>query len=205
MNWNLEDFISQQEKNEKLKAEIVLEKIKIRQQRKNDKIKKIEELNYEKDLIVDDIINIVKKELNCSKYNLFTGFFSDTFHNIWRYFHYKEEIKKREIEQIETVFNYVTSQIKEKILLNDENFELTKVVDSCYGRHYVFEYSYKNHNFYVYIPMFDKANDENYAELLEGYKIYYKKSEYHDEIIAYGLDYDEVAKELKEFIQNLGE
>lgn len=136
---------------------------------------------------------------------MFAGFFSDTFHNIWRYFHYKEEIKKQELEQIETVFNYVTSQIKEKILLNDENFELTKIVDSCYGRHYVFEYSYKNHNFSVYIPMFGKANDENYAELLEGYKIYHEKSKYYNEIIAYGLDYDEVAKDLKEFIQNLGE
>lgn len=48
MNWNLEDFVLQQEKDEKLKAEIVLEKIKIRQQRKMIKSNKLKNLIMKK-------------------------------------------------------------------------------------------------------------------------------------------------------------
>ena len=195
----LDEFVLQQQHKEKLKAQNIVSEIQIRQKRKNDKIKLIEELNYEKDLITNDIVGIIQRDLSCSQYNLFRGFNPDVFRKVWQYYHYKDTLTNKEKEEFKSSYEYIVSVIKEKILLNNNDFELTKIIDSCFERHYVFEYLYKNQQIQVYIPMFLHTDNENYLEMLEGYKVYHNVDKYRYDCIICGLDYDEVASKLKEW------
>ena len=196
----LDEFILQQEYEEKLKAQNILSQIQIRQERKNNKLKLIEELNYEKDLITNDIVGIIQRDLDCSQYNLFKGFGADVFWKVWKFSCYQDTLTKKDKEEFKFLYEYILSVIKEKILLNNNDFELTKITDSCFARHYVFEYLYKNQQIHIYIPMFSHTDSDNYPEMLEGYKIYHVQK-YHYNTIAYGLDYDKVANDLKEWIE----
>lgn len=195
----LDEFILQQEYEEKLKAQNIVSQIQIRQKRKNDKLKLIEELNYEKDLITNDIVGIIQRDLGCSQYNLFKGFDADVFWKVWKYFWHKDDLKKKEKEEFESLYSYILSVIKEKILLNNNDFVLTKIIESC-SMHYVFEYLYKNQTIAVYIPMFSHTDSENYFEMLEGYRVFLGEK-YHYKCIVSGLDYDKVANDLKEWIE----
>ena len=103
--WNmLEDW----DKHEFNKADFVVSEINKRLEREANKQKQIEELAYEKSLITNDLINIIKQDLHYSKFNLFYGLKSEIFSKTWNYFWHKKDLpfygKLTEIILINTVY-----------------------------------------------------------------------------------------------------
>ena len=182
-----------------LKAKILKQQIEKRSNLVAEKESLIEKINYEKRLIVNDIINTFKNEMQSSEFNLIWGIDETSYYTVWLYHQ-----NKNDEEKTKQLFKWITDVIKEKILLNNKHFKLTEIIMTGYNRQsYRFEYKYKKHKFGVEIPMFNTTNNENYKEMLLGYKIYHYTSEYTLELIISNLDYNQLANEFKQYIDSL--
>lgn len=187
------------------KAKYVLDEIKLRQERKNKKDKLIEELNYEKDLITHDIINIIRSDLAYTQYNLFVGYNQEMFSKTWRYINFKKDkndIDKEVKKDYKKSFDFVTHIIEENILLGNKDFKLKEIYDYSFSQAYEFIYEYKNHKFSISIPMFANTNEKNYLQMLYGYRISHYDSKHSSRQIIYGLDYTKVANEFKQWLED---
>ena len=187
-----------------LKAKLLEKSIKQRTDLIREKNQLITNLNYEKDLITDDIVNIIKQQLVDSEFNLIFGFSSDYFHTVWLYNQDKEFVKDK--DKAKQLFKWITEAIKEKILFNDKQFKLIDITIYGYDRHaYSFQYKYKNHKFDIKIPMFNTVDRKNYKEMLLGYQIYYYTSDNCSKLIANNLDYRQLANDFKQYLESLEE
>lgn len=186
------------------KAKYVLDEIKLRQERKNQKDKLIEELTYEKDLITHDIINIIKSDLAYTQYNLFAGHNQEMFSKTWKYINFKksENIDKETKKDYKKSFDFVTNIIMENILLGNKDFKLKEIYDCNFSQAYNFIYEYKNNKFSINIPMFANTNEKNYLQMLYGYCISHYDSKHSSRQIIYGLDYTKVANDFKQWLKD---
>ena len=185
------------------KAKYVLDEIKLRLERKNQKDKLIEELNYEKDLITQNIISIIRNDLAYTKYNLFAGYNREMFSKAWRYINFKkdkDDIDKETKKDFKKSFDFVANTIMENILLNNKDFKLKEIYDYNFSQGYEFIYEYKNHKFSINIPMFSNTDEKNYSQMLSGYKISHFESKYTSMQIICGLDYTKVANDFKQWL-----
>jgi hypothetical protein len=201
---NFEKFISEQEAKRQIETKKLLDKINYRQDLINEKDKIIKNINYEKELITNDIVELVRN-LTSSEISLIWGASSVYYDDAWRYFHYKDEIKDEEKnKKMKNTYNLVLMQIKSKILLEDKNFKLQNIYFYGYDKMcYSFVYKYKKHVFELKIPMFDIANKETYIDMMLGYQILIQTSEHCWSTIICDSNPDVVANKLKEYIKEL--
>lgn len=200
----LEKFAIEQEAKRQIETKKLLDKINYRQGLINEKDKKIENLNYEKELITDDIISIIKS-FTSSEMSLIWGVSNLYYDDTWRYFHYKDEIEDEEKKKkIKNTYDLVLMQLKSKILLENKKFKLQNIYFYGYEkRFYSFVYEYKKYIFEIRIPMYDLANKETYKDMLLGYQVLIKTGEYSWSIIISDLHPNVVANKLKEYIEKL--
>lgn len=184
-------------------------KVKVLEQQTKKRLNLIEEKNntiknleYEKDLITEDLIRIIKEEMN-QELNLIWGKDSySAYHTVWVYNQNKNNVKDQ--EKAKQLFKQITNTIREKILLGNKDFKLIEIIMKGYnGESYEFMYKYKKHKFGIKIPMFNTVNKENYNDMLLGYKIYYYKSEHCCTNIMFNLNYNQLANDFKQYIESL--
>lgn len=206
MNMN---YIKNLEEERLLKAKLLLNKINHKQDLINKKNEQIENLNYEKDLITEDIVHTIKNSLQDSEFNLIWGA-SSVYRDAWRYGYNKDYPDANIFKDDETkdkakkAYKWVTDSIKEKILLNNKKFKLKSI--SVYGydnQGYSFYYTYGKQAFEIYIPMFNTTNKDNYKEMLLGYRILIKTSDNCWKCILYNIDYHQLANNFKEYLEKL--
>lgn len=198
----LDKFIQEQEAKRQIETKNMLDKINYRQGLINEKDKIINNINYEKELITNDIVRIVKG-LNSSELSLIWGADSRTYHDAWLY-QTKDVVNNENIDRLKNSHKLVLEQINDKILLNNKKFKLKEVVMYGYdGRGYSFYYKYKKHTFEIYVPMFEKATKETYKDAMLGYKVLVETSEQIWSTIICDLNYSVVAQKLKEYVENL--
>ena len=196
------------EAREKAKDQYVLDELTKRREKLKAKEESIENLQYERNLVLNDILTVIREDLNQSGYNMFRYLNEgDLFWEAWRYGnHHKDkdfepyqdkEVKKKEKQS----FEFVTHQIEHMLLKDNPDFKFdNEVIDSDFSLYYEFTYKYKNQKIYVCIPNFKCATDRNYLSLLNGYVIRYRESEYCTGWITSDLDYHNIYEKLMAWI-----
>ena len=203
----LDAYFENQEKKEKQE---LLDKIKKVQDRLNNKDKAIEELQYERNLIFDNLCSIISNDLKNSVFNIFRGFTSDICWKAWRWCSYKDKIDKSfdngkitkdEYEQYKACFDTTISRVSDYFFgkLKDEAVFKKIIKNWTVGYDYI--YTYKGQEISIFIPIFH-ADIKDYCYALDGYRAGYKESEYVRGYITSSLDYKEVAEKVQDWLIN---
>lgn len=189
------------------KAQYVLDEIKKRQEFLKAKRDQIDQLNYEANLITGNICNVIRDDLwGTSKFNMFYGINDEAFWKAWRYFNhhkdkdfedYKDPKTKKEEKQS---LDFIDGMIRHYIFTDKDEAKLVECLSYCYGMGYDFTYSYKGETIQVYIPLFQKTTGDNYLDMLHGYRLNFKESEYSWGWIAGGLEYMTLKDKLDEWL-----
>ncbi len=187
---------------DQLKSNYIVNEIKKRQEKLAAKEEMIANLQYEKDLILNDIIEVIKQDLAISGHYILRGFNAETMlEKAWRYCCHKNEPEYYQTEEAreedKNCYNYILITINRSILLDKKEFKFNdKIINYNYGTSYEFEYIIRGHKIFINIPNYSNANVKNYLDLLEGYIVRYEESENVYGIITNNLDYQELAKDL---------
>ena len=188
------------EERAKLIAEQTIKDIEYKQTKLKNKQDLINDLQYEVRLITDDIINDIKTYVYRSDYNLFQMITPNMFWECWRY-KGSNNLKDEDKEKYKKSYKFITNRIKDDILKNNKEFELTSIIDYNYSTFYTFEYKYKNIKLRIDIPMYPNARENNYQELLRGYSLYLCTSNTSCELIYHNLNYEKVADFLENYVK----
>lgn len=170
-HWFVEgcDPIEEAQRKAETRANYVFNTIKTRLDKANKKQEQINDLTYEKELIIGNVIDCIKEDLNESAYNLFRYCNSHVLREAWFYFNHQHDDEsvfcisqsgKSLKKEYEGAFNFVTAVINKNILFEDPDFVLTGVTDFNFSSSYEFEYSYKDKKLRIGIPAFPNANDK---------------------------------------------
>ena len=106
-----------------LKNKFILDEIKRRQDMVKDKESSIKQLQYENNLILEDICNVIKDDMfKSQKYNVLAYFKMEIFYDIFRYFNnqesFEEEQSSKYVEQTKSpMLLYGTDDIGEQDLI----------------------------------------------------------------------------------------
>lgn len=203
MNKEILDKLSKQLETERqIQTAHNFREINYRQNLIDEKDELIKKLNFEKTLVINNLIKLIQ-DLNSSEVSLIWGANTQYFHDAWRYFHSKKEIKDEEKKKkMKQSYDYVIARINSVILLDNKDFKLKKIIAYGYdSSQFSFEYEYKEQTFEITIPMFDNTTSENYKEMLSGYKVFVPTSENFWTLIIKDLDPNVVAQKLKEYIE----
>ena len=210
MGLDFGDYNAYFENQEKKEKQELLDKIKKVQDRLNNKDKAIEELQYERNLIFDNLCSIISNDLKNSAFNIFRGFTSDICWKAWRWCGYKDKVNKSfdngkitkdEYEQYKACFDMTVSSVSHCFFdkLKDEVIFKEIIKNWTVGYDYI--YTYKGQEISIFIPIFH-ADINDYCYALAGYKASYKKSEHVKGYITNSLDYKEVAEKLQDWLIN---
>jgi len=196
------------EQRHEAESQFVLDEIKKRQDMLKEKRDQLDQLNYEANLITADICNVIRDDLwGASKFNMFFGINDEAFWKAWRYFnHHKdkdfEDYKDPEVKKEEkNALNFIDGMIKQYIFSDKDEAKLVECLSYCYGIGYDFTYSYKGETIQVYIPLYQKTTCDNYLDMLAGYRLNFKESEYSWGWIAGGLDYRALKEKLDAWLE----
>ncbi len=169
-----------------LKAKFTYDNIRETMNKAYKKQELIDELDYERKLIVEDALKQVREELNNSSYSIFPFTNSDIFYKAWKYFNYKKSGKLSEIEKAyeehpmdgyslkdyKNDFGYAYRTIKGYLIPEKyEKAELIKIYDCSYSSSYEFYFRINNIDFIIEIPVFMNVTQDNYADIIAGYKL----------------------------------
>ena len=203
----LDTYFENQEKKEKQE---LLDKIKKVQDRLNNKDKAIEELQYERNLIFDDLCNIISNDLRNSVFNIFRGFTSDICWKAWRWCHYKDNVDeelangkltKDEYDKYKACFDLTVGRIIDCFFGELKDKVKFKEIIKNWTVGYDYIYTYKDQEVTILIPVFH-ADIKDYCYALDGYRAGYKESEYVRGYITSSLDYKEVAEKVQNWLTN---
>lgn len=182
--------------NENQQVKQILKPLELKEQRLADKEAIISQLQYEKELIEEDIVNTIKN-LHNSSINIFPYCKTDLLSNVWRGWGNENKSK-----QLKTDLDFVLNVIKLRLLNNDDDFKLKDIYDFCYSAAYEFIFDYKGQDILVYIPVFANINKENKLYIMCGYSIQYKQSEHIWDTITHGFDTNKISQDLKEWLKD---
>ena len=198
-------FVDNQEEVEK---KFILDEINLRLDRLAKKEEKIKTLEYEKNLILNDICAAINTDLRNSRWNLFSYFNVDIFWKAWKYCHYKEdlvknkEIKKDEYRTYESSFGYTKDHVA-RIFFGDDLKDVVtfKTIMKYWETGYEYVFNYKDQEITIFIPTF-MCDQKTYEDMLNGYHASYRESESCTCWITHDLDYHKVAQRLQEWLKN---
>ena len=190
-----EDICKEGEAVELGKAQYALEETKKRLEKANAKQAQIDNLKYEKELILGNVFDLIREDIAQSYYNIFRYFnVGDLLWEAWKYSSLKEKGRLQEIEEehkkepkyckpledFENAYNFVVRTVKDRLIpekYRDES-NLVEIIDWCYSTAYEFTFNYKDTEFIICVPMFNNVNDKNYLEMLSGYVLRFNESKY---------------------------
>lgn len=159
---------------EERKCEYIVDCIISRINKMDAKINEIENLNYEKDLILRDIIDVIKLDLCASDYNIVKFLSNDPYYISWKYFYNKNELDEDNKPEYEATWKMVEKQIKSRLI--PDEYEKDIVFNSIFqynrGDRYEFHFTLNKINYIISIPNFNNVSGKNYKDLLDGYKLY---------------------------------
>ena len=183
---SLEDTFAFYDAKDFAKAYFIMDFLKKRLEKLRQKQEVIDELTYEKKLLENDALSIIKDDLANSRFNIFRMTNkTDLLWRAWRYFNCKKDGTLSELgnDDFESAFDFV-KEVVEKSLIPDcirDSVTLKEFVDYGYASFYEFGYEYesdgKRLEFTISVPMFSSANDKNYMEILQGYTLKYSEKE----------------------------
>ena len=210
MGLDFGDYYTYFENQEKKEKQELLDKIKKVQDRLNNKDKAIEELQYERNLIFDNLCSIISNDLKNSVFNIFRGFTSDICWKAWRWCEYKDKVNKSfdngkitkdEYEQYKACFYMAINRVSDYFFDKLKDDVVFKEIIKNWTVGYDYVYAYKGQEISIFIPIFH-ADINDYCYALDGYRAGYKENEYVRGYIANSLDYKEVAEKLQDWLIN---
>ena len=143
----------------------------------------IENLKYEESLIKGDIIRYISERL---------------YHNK------KDEFSKDEDwDSYKKSFNYVTKTIQQAFFSNPNDFELKEVLDYNHSQSTEFRYIYKKNkkkDVIIEIPNFNCCDDNNFLDLMLGYRVCYHEYENVISTLARSWFVDELKQKIDDYI-----
>lgn len=171
-------------------------------QQKQDFLKKknvlIEELEYEKKLVQDDIISYIQTDIN-SYFGMFSGLSDQMYSKFFYIFHQPKEERTKEEQGL---YKMIINDIITKFFHSNKDFKIDDVYDYNFSEKYEFLFKYKKYRVYITIPQFSHANEKNYLDLLTGYNFGIEKNEHCWEVLYSSLRYEEVADFIKNWVEN---
>lgn len=200
-----ERFFRTWQKSEEEIGRDLLNDIQRIRERMTRKEREIEELTYERNLIMNHLCSqLIEKDLRTSYFNIFRYNNEDLLIEACNYNSHKKELKGKALKDYKNSFDYAVNRVMEVFFgsLKDE----VKFKNICMYRPltgYDFIYIYKNIEIEIFIPTFI-ADEKTYKEALSGYRICYQKSEFCRDLLFNGLDYKEIAKKLQTWIKEEG-
>jgi hypothetical protein len=196
------------DEREKLKNAHILNELSIRQERVKAKEKAIAELQYERDLIFNDVLAVFKKDIAYSEMNIFRGLKTDFLHRAWLFDEkkLKQEVKegkltKEELKQRKSEHNFAVTTIINKFFEKElqEEIKFTKIIHE-WDIGYAFYFEYRGQEIFISIPIFAAISAESYSRMVSGYVVNYKESEYCYGFVCSSLNPNEVRKKLNEWL-----
>ena len=199
------------ENQEEIEKKFIIDEIKARQDKLEKKDEQIANLEYEKGLILSDILNTINTDLRNSSWNLFRYFDADIFWQAWRYCQHKDELKedvkngemtKDDFDKSKTSFEYTKDVVQRKFFGEEfkDKVKFKEILKNWeVGYEYVF--TYKKQEIQVFIPTF-MCDAKTYDYMLSGYHASYRESEVCISWITQDLDYNKVAERLQEWLRN---
>lgn len=190
-----DDICKEGEAVELGKAQYALEETKKRLEKANKKQEEIDNLKYEKELILGNVFDLIREDIAQSYYNIFRFFnTSELLWEAWKYSSFKRQGRLQEIEEshkkepeycksledFENAYDFVLRTVKDRLIpekYRDES-TLVEIVDWSYSIAYEFTFKYKDIEFIICVPMFNNVNDKNYLEMLSGYVLRFRESEH---------------------------
>ena len=200
------------DEREKLKNAHILNELKIRQERVKAKEKAIAELQYERDLIFNDILTVFKNDIAYSDMNIFNGLKADFLWRAWRFNEkeLKEQIKegkitKDDFKQRKNEYNFAIDKVTCKFFGKEfqEEVKFIKIVQE-WSVGYTFYFEYRGQEISVYIPTFDSIDEKSYSYMISGYRVNYKERESCYSYICSSLDPEEAKEKLNNWLINEG-
>lgn len=188
---------------EEARKQFVLSALKFREEKLKEKDDIIDNLKYERELIALDIVHVYREDVAISDLNLFKGFATESFWKAWKYFNYKKEIDKKELEEYSNHFGYITRTIAD-VFADPKFCKLKEVLNYNHEQAYEFVYEYNDGvstptQFYVSVPMFGNTTAKNYQDMV--FKVSYLVSESCWDLIVADIDYRVVAKALADWLK----
>ncbi len=185
---------------ESAKSEYVVNSILNRREKLAKKQMEINDLVYEKFLIENDIVEIVKNDLSYCSYNIFNYFNGDLLFKAWKYTTLKEEEKD---EDEKTCYEFALSRIKKCLVPEkyQEKVKFGKIIDLNYNNAFQFEISVDKIEFAIEVPNFNNVTTSNYMDFVRGYKL--RQEDDHVISIEFEeLNPSEFQKKLEEWLDN---
>ena len=187
----------EQEENRK---NYIINEINARIEKANIKQAEIDNLFFEKSLIIGDTINIIKQDMPNSSNNLFSwANLPELFSNAISFPKEKpvEELTEQEKNYL-SARNMIASTIRQELLSNDENFIFNDIIMYGFREAYIVEFIYKGQIVvHVCVPIFQSADEKNYLTLLAGYQVLYQESEHCWNTISFGFDFQKISTDIK--------
>lgn len=202
-------FLDAFEEKEQNENQRLIDKLNLINERLIKKDYDIKELNYERNLILKDLIEIIKS-IKYSALSLIGGIKDEAYWQAWKYFWLKNqkeksEEDKKDLKEYKGIFNLLVNDfIFNKLLSKNKDFKLKEISMFNYGEQYWFQYTYKNKVVEIVVPCFSCANEKNYLDIMCGYK-FYECDDYVRRIIASNLNYKELAKSIEKWAKEQGE
>jgi len=214
---SLEESIEEARILELSKAKYALDETQKRIEMASKKQEVIDNLTYEKNLILRDAMLAIKEDIAQSYYNVFKFFMpNNILGKAWKYSMFKNQNRLKEIEEsykkdpsegyslkdYKNSFDFVINTIKDRLIPDKYKKEskLIEIIDSNYATTYEFTFNYKNVEFIVCIPIFENANINNYSELLNGYVLRFHESKYCVGYAFHALNPDEFKEKLEKWL-----
>lgn len=221
INWigfdsSYEDTFERNRYIEKAKAEYALSEVKLRLEKAENKQKEIDNLTYEKSLIMSNAVDIIKEDISESHYNIFRFLnMGDCLHKAWKYSYLKNEGRLVELpeesendesrDDYQRDYDFVVTMIKRRLISDKyrDRCELIEIVNYNYSVAYEFTFRTKDDiEFTIWMPVFLNADINNYREMLSGYALYFNSSEYVIDCAFRELDTDVYSQKLEEWLDN---
>jgi hypothetical protein len=196
------------DEREKLKNAHILNELSIRQERVKAKEKAIAELQYERDLIFNDVLAVFKNDIVYSEMNIFRGLQTDFLRRAWLFNEkeLKEQVKegkltKEELKQRKNEYNFAINTVMNAFFEEEfqEKVKFTKIIQE-WTVGYAFYFEYKDQEISIYIPTFGAIDEKSYSHMISGYRVNYKESEYCYNFICSNLEPKKVKERLNEWL-----
>lgn len=190
------------------KDRLLLEDLNFKYEKLKEKHAQVENLKYEEALIKCDVIRYISERLGNSSFNIFAYLQGDLLWQAWKWFNYhdkKDDYQDENWDEYEKSFNFVIERVQSSFLSNPKDFELKEVLDYNRNQSTEFRYIYKNNpkkDIIIEIPHFGACNDDNFLDLMRGYRVCYHEYENVISTLAYSWYVDELKQKIDEFISS---
>ena len=184
---------------EEARREFIFSEIVKRQELLGQKRKKINGEIYELSLMENDVATIVREDIAMNySVNIFAGFNAEEeLDRTWLRFNAEtfDKFTKEEQEKCTKSAEFVNNIVVGAVFNNNPEFVLTGISRYEDKELYYLAYAYKEITVYLGIPVFTKANGNNYNALLDGYILCFRPDPENNRLqaIAHDLNYTSIS------------